>query len=407
MPLISLSAVQARFSPHTPLPWTVFNEHGQVLWARGHLPSAAERVSLCLSRGLFADEQELMSACEHTCRQGAFFECWAAWELRLALLLRQPLRSGFVAGVRAAAAALVALVEADADKALFAVLRHDHSRFAAYGVAHALHVAAIGVLLARQQGWAQEERTRLAGAALTMNLSILELQGTLAASGGRLTAAQQVQVHCHPDASAALLVEAGLDDILWLDAVRNHHETPEGRGYPRGFAACDTLSRLLHLADVFTAKHAARIDRQPLSPAEAHRALAASDDELARALAALLGPYPPGCFVRLTSGEVALVLRRQAGAGTLASPTLQVAVLQEGTGVRLVPPAMAEALATPQGDALAVAHTLDEAEVLVRIAPDALYALAGAPMRDGHVPEDTRTWPPSLDVLYDYYFPQP
>jgi hypothetical protein len=375
MTLISLYAVQAPFCPHAPLPWNVLNGHGQVLWPRGHQPSFSEFISLGLEQGLFADETELRDACTRSSRQAAFFEGWAGWELRLALLLGQPRRPGFPEAVRQAAAELEAWLGQDPDKALFAVLRHDHSRFAAYGVAHALHAAVVSVLLARDLGWDAPHRTSLVGAALTMNLSILQLQGTLAAAGTRPTAAQRTQLHQHPDDSAALLAEAGLADAVWLDAVRQHHETVDGTGYPRGQRSVGLAAQLLHLADVFTAKHAARRNRQPLPATDVMRTLQDSADPLGARLARLLGDFPPGCFVQLAGGGTAVVLRR-AGPGA----AMQLAVLQDAAGQRLERPALTRAPAQGASGPLAVARALDESEVLVRLQPDALYALVDCPL---------------------------
>jgi len=38
----------------------------------------------------------------------------------------------------------------------------------------------------------------------------------------------------HPEATAAMLRTAGIDDEAWLGAVAAHHERPGGGGYPRG-----------------------------------------------------------------------------------------------------------------------------------------------------------------------------
>jgi hypothetical protein len=366
MSLIPLPTVQASLRPGTPLPWDILNDKGHVLWSRGAMPSAAEFVSVGLGRGLYADAQEVQDQATQACASNAFFSRWDAWGLRLALLLRAPAQPSFLTQVREAAQALVALAAFDADKVLFAVLRHDHSQFSGYGVAHSQHVAALCALLAHSLGWPAPERVDLVCAALTMNLSILELQGTLAARGGRLTSAQRAQVRRHPEDSAALLAQAGLSVGQWLTAVANHHERADGSGYPHQSSELDAFSRLIHLVDVFTAKHAARYDRQPVPVAEAVSLLAHWPQAEAARLATVLGPYPPGCFVRLHSGEAAVVLRRAMPTG--AGPVL--AILQDADKRLLAFPQLrTTSLARP-----AISHALDDSALLVRLDPEALYA---------------------------------
>lgn len=365
MSLIPLPAVQARLRPSTPLPWDILNDKGHVLWSRGAVLNAAEFVSVGLGRGLYADSSEVRDIATAACASNEFFTRWEAWGLRLTILLRNPAEASFLANVREAAEALVSLAAFDADKVLFAVLRHDHSQFATYGVAHSQHVAALCALLAQRLGWSIAQRLDLACAALTMNLSILELQGTLAAGGGRLTAAQKAQIRRHPEDSTALLAQAGLPHGPWMTAVANHHERSDGTGYPGQLTELDVFSRLIHLVDIFTAKHAARFDRQPVPAAEAVRSLGHWPQPEAAQLAEVLGAYPPGCFVRLTSGEAGVVLRRAIPA--VAGPVL--AILQDARKRLLpVPQLRTTCLSRP-----AVAHALDDSSLLVRLDPEALY----------------------------------
>jgi hypothetical protein len=366
MPLIPLPAVQAGLRPGAPLPWDILNDKGHVLWSRGNVLSASEFVSVGLGRGLYSDSLEVLEIATDACANKEFFTRWDAWGLRLAVLLRSPDKAHFLVDVREAAEALVSLAAFDADKLLFAVLRHDHSQFGTYGVAHSQHVAALCGLLTQRLGWSALERIELACAALTMNLSILELQGTLAAGGGRLTTAQKAQVRSHPEHSAKLLARAGLPVGAWMTAVANHHERSDGTGYPCQPVELDVFSRLLHLVDIFTAKHAARFDRQPVPAAEAVRSLEHSQQPEAAQLAEVVGAYPPGCFVRLTSGEAGVVLRRAIPSG--AGPVL--AILQDANKRLLpVPQLRRTTLALP-----AIAHALDDSTLLVRLNPEALYS---------------------------------
>ena len=70
--------------------------------------------------------------------------------------------------------------------------------------------------------------------------------------------------------------------------------------------------RMLHFVDVFTAKISARASRAAIQPNQAARELFMENQghPLAAALIKEFGIYPPGCLVKLLSGEMAVVVQR-------------------------------------------------------------------------------------------------
>jgi HD-GYP domain-containing protein (c-di-GMP phosphodiesterase class II) len=154
-----------------------------------------------------------------------------------------------------------------------------------------------------------------------MNLGMLDLQQRLARQATPLTAAQREQVEAHPEAALAALSGIGVSDEIWLASVGQHHEKPGGQGYPRKLATPGKECQLLRLADVFCARASARADRRALAPAQLIRALFVEEAEgpcapLVAALVKTLGFYPPGSYVKLASGEIAVVFRNGAGPKT-------------------------------------------------------------------------------------------
>lgn len=327
MALIPLTEVQAQIRCGVPLLWDVVSERAQRLLAKGHIIASQSALEALLARDTYVDSDDVhVPAVVEPAPDTTFFGQWRQLEASLGLLLRNFQGAPSLEKLKQAARSLTALVDQDNDQAVFSVVRHDHSRFAAYGASHSMHVAAMCGLLSERMGWPAERRASLVGAALTMNLSTIELQGTLATRGGPLTPNQKALIHCHPDDSARLLEAAGLTDREWLGAVRDHHETPEGSGYPKAKTTPSELSQVIRIVDIFTAKHASRCDRAPVSVRQAAQDLYRQHPT--QPTAALLikefGMYPPGCFVKLASGETAVALRN--GPSALAP---QVAILQE------------------------------------------------------------------------------
>ena len=263
-------------------------------------------------------------------------------------------------------ASLLALTDIDPDIALFLCVRQDDRRFALYSLTHALHCAVVASLAARQLGWPPERVTSLGCAALSMNLPIMELQAVMAEQGTPPTTKQLEAIRAHPHAAEALLRASGVTDEEWLVAVRQHHEQPEGRGYPSGTTQVCDAAQLLRCVDVYTAKISARAKRPPMATQAAARQLfqQRSGDPLAMALIRTLGVHPPGSLVQLRSGEVAVSIRRP-----LSGTHPVVATLSDTQGK---PSLQTQRRDTSQAE-FAVLGPLQDTHAYPRVLPERVY----------------------------------
>ncbi|MCF8167147.1 MAG: hypothetical protein K9J77_00835 [Rhodoferax sp.] len=208
------------------------------------------------------------------------------------------------------------LVQADPDDCLFALFQALADDSLGYCATHALLSAVVCELTAQKLGLDALQRQSLARAALTMNVGMARDQGSLARQSSKPTAWQRKLIEEHPIKSVAILQAFGLDDPDPLDIVRWHH-TPDSPA-----AAPDTLvsRRLLNLADSFIARMAARKTRSALSPVSAVKAMVMGAKGetlgLGSAMAQAVGFYPPGTYVRLLNGEVAVSVQRGERANT-------------------------------------------------------------------------------------------
>ncbi|HMM77347.1 MAG TPA: HD domain-containing phosphohydrolase [Gammaproteobacteria bacterium] len=234
----------------------------------------------------------------------------AAWQRRMIESAPDP---ALGAGALALDQALAALVAADADAVLGALLLDDG---APYAEVHPLMVGALCELVARRLALAPSVRLRLLAAVFSSNLALVPLQAALARAG-TLDATLDAAVREHPAESHALLRRHGVEDPLWLAIVRQHHERPDGSGYPAGLrgAALEPLARLVSLADIYAAMVLPREYRTGIRAQQAVRHLfLARGQEVDAALAAdfigEIGVFPPGAFVRLVNGETGVVVRR-------------------------------------------------------------------------------------------------
>jgi hypothetical protein len=251
-------------------------------------------------------------------------------------ILFDPEGADLVRRIDAIADSLRAVVAVDVDRALFLLHRHgpDH---ALYSVVHAARCAIACDLVVRRLAWPDQDAASLVRAALTMNIAITELQGTLAmrpARTHRPSPDEAREIAEHPAIGAAILRGAGVDDAEWLCTVEQHHERADGKGYPTGTREPSRLARVLRCVDDFMAKTSARASR-PALPLRHAASQLYGDAEGRRVVDALIkefGLYPPGTFVRLANGDLGVVLRR---GGRIDAP-LAVA-LANRKGERLAP----------------------------------------------------------------------
>ena len=168
----------------------------------------------------------------------------------------------------------------------------------------------------RGLGLDESRREILALAALTANLGMYGYYDALVNQKGRLTAAQRQRLREHPQVSVERLQGQGVTDRLWLEIVRQHHERGDGSGYPRGLRRGRILreTAIVSVSDIYLAFIMPRAWRGVVRSHEAlnkiYRMSAAEDEVIFAGFIKQIGVHPPGTLVRLASGEVAVVTRR-------------------------------------------------------------------------------------------------
>ncbi len=366
MKLIPLSKVSHTLQPGIALPWGVRDADGNLLLAKGFQLQNEQTLQNLLARGMFVDAADVHGGADPDPLPQAMSERWAALESRLGTLLRSATEQYFLQRVQESVALIATLAEGNTDLLIFLILRHDHSQLHNYGVVHALHCAALCSLLSRRLAWCDERRYSLLGAALTMNIAMLELQGQLAGRGTSPTALERQVINDHPAASALLLRQAGLADRDWLDAVAQHHEVPGGTGYPCRLSQPGEVSELLRQVDCFTVKHSPRWGRKAVPAQKAARDLftQSNGSPMAALIIKELGIYPPGCYVRLASGEMGIVTQR----GSSANMPIVAAIINRH-GESMMQPLRRD---TAKPD-YAIVTSVPETAVLVTLPMDKLY----------------------------------
>lgn len=210
--------------------------------------------------------------------------------------------------------------EINADVAL-AMIQLDHD--APYAIRHAVNVAVIVNLVLENLGQSQGERWHFVAAALTMNIGMYDLQNTLSQQSTPLTEAQKIHIRQHPSIGRELLRSAGVADAVWLECISQHHEAPDGSGYPLKLMGDEILfgARLIGIADRYCALLSNTTYRSSQSADVALQNSLQSDggsldDKLLNLFTQTIGSYPPGSVVLLKNGECGVVLKYDSQSGS-------------------------------------------------------------------------------------------
>ncbi|MEY4268140.1 MAG: hypothetical protein RIS90_2675 [Pseudomonadota bacterium] len=255
---------------------------------------------------------------------------WVYVQEQAHAILRNGRNEGFLRQVDWLAQRISRYSQVNPDGALLALMQMASVEVERYSATHSVLVSVLCGIAAREVlQWPTDLHPTLCHAALTMNIGMTELQDRLARQTEPLTPLQRENVGQHAERSVELLEQLGLQDQTWLEAVRPHHIMVPGplSSHTPG----RRMARLIQRADMFAAAMSPRAGRRPVPPSKAMKAIYFDEnsqvDEAGAALIKAIGIYPPGSFVRLASGEVAVVVRR--GANT-AAPGVAVVLNRNG-----------------------------------------------------------------------------
>ena len=130
-----------------------------------------------------------------------------------------------------------------------------------------------------------------------------------------LTGEEVAVVRDHVRHSVEIMREMRGIDPAAVEMVECHHERHDGSGYPRGLAAGDIplFGRMAAVVDTFDAITSERPYATAISPHDAIRKLYewrghAFQEELVEQFIQMLGVYPVGTLVELTTGEVGVII---------------------------------------------------------------------------------------------------
>lgn len=235
-----------------------------------------------------------------------------------------------------------------------------------YLYCHAVNVTILSVRLGLELKLSHDDLHVLALGAFLHDIGMVKLL-PLAMKPGRLTDAEMAEMRRHPIESQKLLASFPTLAGPALEAVKQivgqNHERAGGQGYPerRQGDAIHPFAKLVGVCDVYESVTHARAWRGRTLPHTALRHLieeheSAFDPGVVKTLIEALSLYPPGSFVKLSSGEIGRVVALNQGLPTRP----HVKLLLDARGARLAGPKLVNLALQP---VVYVADAVDETQI--------------------------------------------
>jgi HD-GYP domain-containing protein (c-di-GMP phosphodiesterase class II) len=316
--------VASELSVGQPLPWNVFDADNVLLLRRGYVIESQHAIDRMIEEGIFLNEQDTeeydFAAQDAAKKKPSTLQYLTDARRLFGSAMAAAGTQDFPARIQRIAQLVDLACQASADVAIASVLLlQDHG----YMVRHHVDTAVIADLMGRAMSLPPDKILVMAAAALTMDLSMYEIQDKLNEVKGPLNDKLRGLIVSHPEQSAQRLRKLGVADEFWLRCVEHHHECENGAGHPKGLKGPDIepCAKIIGLADRYCAEVSVRGYRATRPPSAALKDIytekgAEIDATVAAYLLRVVGLYPPGTIVRLHNGETAIVTEAADNADT-------------------------------------------------------------------------------------------
>lgn len=182
---------------------------------------------------------------------------------------------------------------------------------------HAFNACVYSVMLGHQLGVTSTALEDLGAAALLHDIGELSLSPEILHKKGRFNSDERAMMRNHVNLGRDILMSGRNIYSGVVDVAYGHHENTDGSGYPRNLQShqLNLNTKIVAVTERYDALTRDRNYRPTYNHLDAVRELGEMgkndklDVRLTAAFISLLGVYPPGSVVELSSGEIAVVLK--------------------------------------------------------------------------------------------------
>jgi HD-GYP domain-containing protein (c-di-GMP phosphodiesterase class II) len=204
-----------------------------------------------------------------------------------------------------------------------------------YTFSHSINVCVLAILIGIKKCMEKEELEKLGLGAMLHDLGKIRITSEILAKPGKLTEEEFETVKKHPIYGYEILCHDEEIGVTPREIVYQHHEQYNGEGYPRGLKGEEIheYAVITTLADVYDALTTDRPYRKKFLPHDAMRLIITETEtkfskEVIRLFLEYMSIYPIGSLVKLSSGEVGIVVK--AHKDTLIRPTVRLILNPRG-----------------------------------------------------------------------------
>jgi putative nucleotidyltransferase with HDIG domain len=224
-----------------------------------------------------------------------------------------------------------------------------------YTYTHSVNVAIFSLAFGRFLGLEGRPLERVGLAGLLHDLGKVRTAESIIKKPGTLTSEEIRIMQRHPELGAEIVEEMKGIDSETGRLVLHHHVRHDGTGYPRLRAGQDVHphGQIVAIADCYDALTTTRSYQKARHPSEAVRLLrrlggTAYEAERTEAFVEMIGAYPVGELVRLSTNELAVVSR----SSDLDATAPRVRIVTSSSGISLPQPIDCDLSAEPAGGRL-------------------------------------------------------
>ncbi len=185
----------------------------------------------------------------------------------------------------------------------------------AYIIGHGLSVCILAMVFGRHLNFTESELDALGLCGLLHDVGKVKIPAHVQNKRGSLTTEELRLIKQHTIDGYKILRANKTQFTRLTDVALNHHERPDGRGYPRSLKhhEISDYAKIIAIVEAYDAMTSDRCYAQAKGPVDAHKEVYANlgkqfDEEYALQFMQAIGPYPPGTVVELRNGMVGIVL---------------------------------------------------------------------------------------------------
>lgn len=201
---------------------------------------------------------------------------------------------------------------------------------------HSVNVSIMALSLGKAMGLSEAELHAVGVGALLHDIGKTGVSEQIIRKPGGLSSEEWDKIKEHPQLGSNIIKRMeGIDETIGR-LIYEHHIKFDHSGYPETVDTLHPLSQVLTICDAYDALTTLRVYQKPHDPVEAIKVMSNFsgrhfNPDMLKTFMDMMGLYPVGTMVRLTTGEIGIVLRLNEGAPE--KPVVKILYGEDGNEV--------------------------------------------------------------------------